>query len=882
MAITTAGGSTGMIVTTSAKSGTVKSFTGGKVRLEDPITTGNNGNLEVTIGPVYTGRLIFIDGGTGVGQTRFISGQTLSLGDGDDVDLDVTEPWTTEPDGTSTFQISYIIDDVATVTGVTFRAQSQVYESSRRIRIGSGGGVFAFLFLAGSAAWEWRDNSSTTEASVTVQDGGRFDVGYELAGSAVSGGYCTCINALQGELALDCAVGSITNFYDWNLRCAFANNLMTIDGGTHVWKRGKTFFGVDVSTLAGDITGSDWVYEGDGTSGSTLQIEDTVLFDLITLVSMDGFESLDDGLAEILTVRNCNFVNVVARMVRVHDDKIWNFVDPGGWLPTSVAISFEVDDLNEVNKQHRVMLTVMSPDGAAIVGAETFVYEGLVNGDLPIANKQTTDAGGETDSDATEERYTFPSSVFTTEAFGNHAVKVYSFGQTPFAGAVTLDDTLALVGLILGVTLPADAGAVETDEATAVEGGNGIASITKHAAGETDIRPIKVMHYDGGTGSVPTIGETITEGSASATVLDFEGTGVDGFIILELWNGTEYTNNNAMSGSSSSFDGVCDISGGGQSFYEEFTWVWDLGGISMQAAYDYQHAKFAARRHPFAKQDDGGSFTVFTDEAKDETTDDVDLLPATPVTNDAFYFGDVNFPFESITINISTAMATSTIVWEYWDGGSWTALSGVTDDTDDFTTSGKNLVSYTLPTDWATVSVDGDTAYWIRARQDHVSPSGQPLAEQIWLDELIERLIEWGEAEHAFQIKQGPAGFFTERNVANTEGVWLANRGSGTVVSLEADDGTDFIPPVSVTYTFTDLTAGTEVRMFRISDNVEIDGIESSGTSFAHTYIYTGDVDFKAIIQKFDKIWQRLDDTLISADVTTKVVQRNDPDAINP
>jgi hypothetical protein len=854
MAITSGAGP-GIVVTTSAKSGTVKSYSGGIARLEDPITTGNNGNLMAS--PVYTGRLIYIDGGTGQGQTRFISGQTTGLGDGDDVDLATTEPWTTALDGTSTFQISYIIEDAATLTGLTLRTQSQVYEGTRRFTVGSGGGTFAFFFLAGDKAWEWDDNGSTTVGSTTVEDGGRFDVGYSLAGSAVSGGYITVIQNTAGELALDCKTGSETNFYDWNMRCSHANQLITIDGGTHIWKRGKTFQGVEATFLAGSINVIDWVWEGEGTSASTIRIEDTIIVESCTLTSMDGWFSLDDGLAEILVVRNCNFVNPVARLVRVHDDKTWDFVDPGGWLNTSTAISFEVDDLNEVNKKHRLLLTVTEPDGTAIEGAETYLYEGLLNGDLPTDNKQTTDASGIADSDALEEKYTFPSSVFTTATSGEHAVKVYSYARTPFAGAVTLDDSLALTGLVLGVTLPVDAGVVEASGAQAVEDGPLVGNIERHATGETDIRPIKVMHYDGGTGSVPTIGETITEGSASATLLDFEGTAAEGIVVLELWNGTEYTNNNAMSGSSSSFNGVCDISGGGSSFYEEYTWTWDLAGTSLQAAYDYQSAKFASRPHPIAKQDDAASFTTFTDEAKDETAGDVDLMPSAPATNDAFYFGDANFIFESITIDISAAATTSTIVWEYWNGSGWTALSGAT--AEHFTSTGIRFVTFTRPTDWATTSVDSVTAYWVRARQNHGTPSGQPVASRIWLDELIERLIEWGEGEHAFQITQTPSGFQTLRNVANTEGTWLANRGAGTVVGLTADDGTVYIPPATVNLSVTATVSGSDPVANVVGARVRIEtrpggvliteGTTNSSGVFADTFTYTSDVDVTAVVR---------------------------------
>lgn len=83
------------------------------------------------------------------------------------------------------------------------------------------------------------------------------------------------------------------------------------------------------------------------------------------------------------------------------------------------------------------------------------------------------------------------------------------------------------------------------------------------------------------------------------------------------------------------------------------------------------------------------------------------------------------------------------------------------------------------------------------------------------------------------------------------------------------------------TYTLDTLEAGSEVRIFRSSDSVELGGIESSGTSFVFNHngatlaIYT-------IIQKLDFKWQRINDTLGSADKIVTVSQIPDNDYENP
>ncbi|KKL66695.1 hypothetical protein LCGC14_2142420, partial [marine sediment metagenome] len=102
-----------------------------------------------------------------------------------------------------------------------------------------------------------------------------------------------------------------------------------------------------------------------------------------------------------------------------------------------------------------------------------------------------------------------------------------------------------------------------------------------------------------------------------------------------------------------------------------------------------------------ALADDGGTITDETTEANEATADDMTLLPVTPVVDDAYYFA-YDAPFDKLDLNISTAGAGSwTILWEYFNGSSWAALSGVTDGTTGFTVGGNNEVSWTLPSDWA-------------------------------------------------------------------------------------------------------------------------------------------------------------------------------------
>jgi len=123
-----------------------------------------------------------------------------------------------------------------------------------------------------------------------------------------------------------------------------------------------------------------------------------------------------------------------------------------------------------------------------------------------------------------------------------------------------------------------------------------------------------------------------------------------------------------------------------------------------------------------AVQQDGGVFTEYTTAAQNATANDLPLLP-TAAVDDAFYFGCDN-PCRILTVDIDTAgVGTWTILWEYWDGSSFTALSGVDDRTNGFTSLGRRTVSWDMPTDWATQTVTGSSvnSYWARARASAVT-----------------------------------------------------------------------------------------------------------------------------------------------------------------
>lgn len=98
----------------------------------------------------------------------------------------------------------------------------------------------------------------------------------------------------------------------------------------------------------------------------------------------------------------------------------------------------------------------------------------------------------------------------------------------------------------------------------------------------------------------------------------------------------------------------------------------------------------------------------------------------TPAAGWITYWGS-NKPFGSLIFDIGTAMsATSyTVVWEYYNGSAWTALTAVDSDlhtysvndgTNQFANTGVRIVRWSQPYNWVITTVNSVGYYWIRAR----------------------------------------------------------------------------------------------------------------------------------------------------------------------
>ena len=142
--------------------------------------------------------------------------------------------------------------------------------------------------------------------------------------------------------------------------------------------------------------------------------------------------------------------------------------------------------------------------------------------------------------------------------------------------------------------------------------------------------------------------------------------------------------------------------------------------------------------------------TSFTDNTNNARLSDASgfLMFPTPATADRTYFGS-SAQFKNLTFAFITAGSSATYVWEYWNGTTWSTLT-VTDGTTSFTQAGS--VTWTVPGNWATTSVNASTMYWVRVRFTGTAPTTNPSVNTVSYLGWVE--VQTGTNQRDY--KQGP------------------------------------------------------------------------------------------------------------------------------
>jgi hypothetical protein len=137
-----------------------------------------------------------------------------------------------------------------------------------------------------------------------------------------------------------------------------------------------------------------------------------------------------------------------------------------------------------------------------------------------------------------------------------------------------------------------------------------------------------------------------------------------------------------------------------------------------------------------------------TNAASAASHDFIPVLTANGTANDIWYFG-AESPIARLRFfegkNSQLTPAAGAVTWEYWNGTSWTALSGVT-VTRGTTASFLGIVSWTIPTDSARTTVDTSASlHFVRARitTGHTTISPSPSYSWVVAELLDGAALKW-------------------------------------------------------------------------------------------------------------------------------------------
>lgn len=168
--------------------------------------------------------------------------------------------------------------------------------------------------------------------------------------------------------------------------------------------------------------------------------------------------------------------------------------------------------------------------------------------------------------------------------------------------------------------------------------------------------------------------------------------------------------------------------------------------------------------------DSADTITEETRDANGSANADWTVFPSSESVDDYVAFGYTE-TFKQIKFDYAngTAGLGGTVEWEYWDGDSWAALTGVTDNTINFTAAVADslTVSWTIPSDWKTTNISSDEElYYVRARVTRTY-STNPILDQGYIGFMGHSVVE------SIAVIPGANGSGQTKDSSERDEVWL-------------------------------------------------------------------------------------------------------------
>lgn len=864
----TYGASAGAIVTSYAMDETLGDQTqqsgNNTVVVSDDIVTAGNGQID-TAGyyGTYVGRKVFINlSGIAADEERVVVSQ--ANGTGNTVILTVHEDWDTNPAQNDTIHVTYMVPDIDEAGGIGFAAKTGIWELTNKLTVGNGTDE-AGLFLSENVALELDDRDTTYD--LIIENNGRFDIGYQLAGVSVNGGHLTCYDNADGEAAIHWMDGAGSKWFDayvWSQLKLL--KILQGDSGTAAvvaWCDCK-FINLTYDLTLFDTFMRDTAIVGKSGANDFLMMTAECDIDRVIVIQTKGWDTIGtDTTVETLEVRNCSFIST-SPVVTVASNKTWNFVNPI-WDP-SLTDQTDFDFLsgtgNTVNWKISVAVIAQEADGTKLQNAMVIVYEDTQLADLVI--EDATDVNGEGGGDFLFKNIDAAdaTSAPTVTTYGGHVLRVDKWLYQPFIAALLSDEKYEGV-----VTLLPDSNIVQIVQATAKSAGSGV-------TWNEDTNPSCIISYTGGSGTL-SVGNTVTGGSGAAAdgvvTKIVAGDSTEGTVHLKSRDAATFYNTESLSNGSGWTATL--VKGSQQNFS---IWI-DANDISMQALYDY----LAAITSETTLGADGEKIHEW---GRDQQAR-------------ALYLGASGF-------------YTDRFVEDAWDNGSrhdngfWQALTGSWDGANWDSETGSPYAIVLDPAGAAAWRVDfrpTKIRFTETESGDNVTGTlkdnaGTPntIATIDFADLPAEWPIEWVGEDLDTLTLTGASGTWEiskiEFLIGGGKGVFITNFGSGSIEKFTDDTGRTWTPPTQYDHVLTGLELNTEITYVTKDTATELFHVENASVSdgdgkYKTTYTHLGGAEVDILIHHVDykpDISNIYGITLPNGDTSVKVKMFDDENYFNP
>ncbi|KKM24011.1 hypothetical protein LCGC14_1609400 [marine sediment metagenome] len=571
MGITTSAGD-GVRINSSAKDNGVLQQAAGlpanQFVMPDSIVDTNNGQITLT---TIAGRLIVIRRNEVLEETRYILSEDGDAG----MTGTVNEDWDNPPTGGMAYDIAYVVEDAADLTGFTLISKrNRDYSLGRLFSIGnSTTGTFSWFALLDGASIETDNSIGASDRALLIEGDGRWDFGYEQGGAPVPGGYLISTADTTGDWAFETVAGG--QFVANSLfLTSVENNRFELDDESRVTVRGlKVYKALYQSIWRGNGLMEDLILQGVNDTNDRLDIDES--FDVDGLVLINSYGLYPDGLTtgSVLNYQSVGNTYDVQMLTEGTLLRMFNPTWDGdypvlNWTASSGTFTEEwvYDNI------------VQDPTATPLEDARLY----LVNdADLSFPLIESSDVQGAI-SDYILTRNWTSGTAGTLPTFDQTAYtqRFLRFGQTPFEAAVTVTAPIDQT-----VTLIDDAG-VELSEANAdlVSG-----TVYEHGTGT----PSNLIAFDNGT-VLFSAGDIVVgvSSGATGTVRDKTGDAADGTVYIVDRNAIAFQDGEDLNVAGSP-NATANLTSGTGGLDLDFHWEVRASDESLADMYSWQASKSA-------------------------------------------------------------------------------------------------------------------------------------------------------------------------------------------------------------------------------------------------------------------------------------------------